>query len=95
MTRGIVFLGCLNNETRPNFEDLCLKCAAVEMGIHKKDRVIENLRQDNRWTFVKEVMEDFRAMNGPFPVRILFELNPSNIGSRQFVVRTMKQECVS
>ncbi|CAH0035416.1 unnamed protein product [Clonostachys rhizophaga] len=94
MTGGIVFLGCLNNETRPNFEDLCLKCAAVETGVHKKDRVIENLRQDNRWTFVKEVMEDFRALNGPFPVRILFELNPSNIGSRQFVVRTMKQECL-
>ncbi|VUC30705.1 unnamed protein product [Clonostachys rosea] len=94
MTGGIVFLGCLNNETRPNFEDLCLKCAAVEMGVHKKDRAIESLRQDNRWTFVKEVMEDFRALNGPFPVRILFELNPSNIGSRQFVVRTMKQECL-
>ncbi|CAG9996180.1 unnamed protein product [Clonostachys byssicola] len=94
MTGGIVFLGCLNNETRPNFEDLCLKCAAVEMGVYKKDRVIENLRQDNRWTFVKEVMEDFRGLNGPFPVRILFELNPSNIGSRQFVVRTMKQECL-
>ncbi|CAH0051000.1 unnamed protein product [Clonostachys solani] len=93
MTGGIVFLGCLNNETRPNFEDLCLKCAAVEMGAHKKDRVIESLRQDHRWTFVKEVMEDFRALNGPFPVRILFELNPSNIGSRQFVVRT-KQECL-
>ena len=38
-TPGILFfLGCLHNEIYSEFDELCLRCAAVEMGIDKGKR---------------------------------------------------------
>jgi hypothetical protein len=93
-TGGIVFLGCIHRENHPKFEELCLKCAAVEFGIMSKHDTVESLRKAGDWEAVKEIMESFRSLNSPFEVRGFFELRPTtyHVG-RLSVIR--KSECVS
>ena len=33
-TRGIVFMGCLHNETVKGFEECCIRCAVVDLGFN-------------------------------------------------------------
>jgi hypothetical protein len=90
-----VFLGCLQDEAHPDFEDLCLKCAAVELGVPKRDKVVDSLRKDDHWPAIKEIMESFRTLRCPFPIRTIFELKPSTIPSKVIIMKRMiKQELV-
>ncbi|KAF5706319.1 tetratricopeptide repeat domain-containing protein [Fusarium mundagurra] len=73
-TSCIVFLGCLHDENHPNVEELCIKCAAVELGAMKK---AEPLRRPGDWHAITEVMERFRTLDAPFQVRGFFELKPT------------------
>jgi hypothetical protein len=41
-TGGIVFLGCLHDESNPRFEDLCIKCAAVGFGTMKNTELLKS-----------------------------------------------------
>ncbi|KAI1740719.1 hypothetical protein F4680DRAFT_84255 [Xylaria scruposa] len=89
-TAGIVFLGCLHDETNPQFEDLCIKCAAVEFGTMKKT---ELLKKSDDWHTIKEVMERFRTLDAPFQVRGFFELRPTMYQVGRFSVMR-KSECL-
>ncbi|KAI1084628.1 hypothetical protein F5B20DRAFT_591667 [Whalleya microplaca] len=79
LTGGIVFLGCLNDENHPDFEEVCLKCAAVEFGTSQKHDAVGSLKKSDSWDMVKEVLESFRSMRCPFPVRILYELKHTHV----------------
>ncbi|KAI1391821.1 uncharacterized protein F4822DRAFT_106017 [Hypoxylon trugodes] len=89
-TGGVVFLGCLHDESNPHFEDLCIKCAAVEFGTIKKT---ELLKKSNDWYAMKEVMEQFRTLSAPFQVRGFFELRPTMYQAGRFSV-VRKSECL-
>ena len=53
-------------------------------------------RKDDHWPAIKEVMQGFRSLECPFPVRGLFELKPSTIPNLVMIVKKMlKQELVS
>lgn len=93
-TGGVLFLGCHHDENDPQFEELCLKCAAVEFGTMKKHDVVEGLRKAEDWHTIKEVMERFRTLNAPFKVRGFFELRPTMYQTGRFSV-VRKSECVS
>ncbi|KAM5350027.1 hypothetical protein ACJ41O_006532 [Fusarium nematophilum] len=69
------------------------KVPVVESGVSKKDKMVECLHKDVDWTTIREVMENFSTLDWPFPVRILFKLKPSSIGSRHYVVK-MIRECL-
>ncbi|KAF9252092.1 hypothetical protein DTO013E5_886 [Penicillium roqueforti] len=91
-TRGIIFLGCLNDESNPQIEELCLKCAAVELGVIMKNKMIDTLRKTDDWTIIRDVIESFRVLRCRFPVRNLYELRPTNIMSRTLGVKKVKRE---
>ena len=93
-TGGIVFLGCIHRESHPRFEELCLKCAAVEFGIMSKHDTVETLRKAPDWEVVKGIMESFRSLNAPFEVRGFFELRPTTYHVGRLSV-AKKSECVS
>lgn len=94
-TSGIVFLGCLHDESHPGFEELSIKCAAVEFGTKKQHGAVESLRKAEDWDKVKEVMESFRRLSAPpFEVRGFFELRPTTYSVGRFMV-SKKSECVS
>lgn len=93
-TGGIVFLACLNDEGYPGFEEVCLKCAAVEFGTKKKHDVVESLRKSEDWNVLRDVMESFRLLRCAFPVRILYEMNKTNV-SGGLSMFNRKSECVS
>ncbi|KAJ5160567.1 uncharacterized protein N7482_007571 [Penicillium canariense] len=73
-------------------EDLCLKCAAVELGIIMKNKMIDTLRTSEHWTTIRDVMESFRILNCQFPVRNIYELKPTNIPRRTRGMRKSRQE---
>ncbi|KAI1362814.1 hypothetical protein F5Y08DRAFT_354917 [Xylaria arbuscula] len=81
-TGGIVFLGCLNDENHPELKEVCLNCAAVEFGTTQRHDVVGSLRKSEDWNIIKEVMESFRSLRCPFPVRILYELKHTTINDR-------------
>jgi hypothetical protein len=91
-TAGIVFLGCLNDETLPDFEDLCVKCAAVELGTPLRHDVVKALKQTQDWAMVKEVMERFRLLNNSFQVRVLYERKLTSLSDRRTILRIGKPE---
>lgn len=96
-TAGIVFVSCLHDEADPEFEELCLKCAATELGLHVKHRVVASLKNDEHWSAVKEVMESFRSLsslNPPISVRALFELKNTSYNPTPFPF-SRKKEVVS
>ncbi|KAF9765337.1 hypothetical protein IL306_002425 [Fusarium sp. DS 682] len=90
-TGGIVFLGCLHNENHPGIKDLCIKCAAVELGTTKK---AEHLRKSDDWHTIKEAMERFRTLDAPVQVRGFFELRPTMYHVGRLTI-ARKSECVS
>ena len=93
-TAGILFLGCLNDESYPNFQDLCLKCAAVELGLFFKDKVIESFKKDDHWGEIKEVMEEFRALRCSFPIHVMYELKSTTISERFYVKKKQEWVCM-
>ncbi|KAK9769980.1 putative NB-ARC domain-containing protein [Seiridium cardinale] len=94
-TGGIVFLGCLNNEDHPDFEELCLKCAAVEFGTSKRHNTIGSLKNSGDWNTIKQVMESFRVLPSPFPVRIIYELKETSIPDRIWIVKGKSEKLCS
>ena len=73
-TVGILFLGSLHNEDHSAFEELALRCAAIEFRTTaKKVSVIEALRESGDWDSVKEVMCNFRELTLGISVRSFCE----------------------
>lgn len=93
-TGGIIFLACLNDEGYPGFDDVCLKCAAVEFGPKKKHPAVESLRKSEDWNIIKDVMESFRSLRCAFPVRTLYEMKTTNVSTSVSMFKGRKEECV-
>jgi hypothetical protein len=83
-TGGIIFLGCLHDESHPDLQDICLKTAAVEFKALKKHEHVEALRKAEHWDAIKEVMESFRTLRPSFPVRGFFERLPTVVPGSRF-----------
>jgi hypothetical protein len=77
-TSGILFLGSLHNEDHPAFEELALRCAAIEFrATSKKVSVIDTLRSSGGWPPVKDALARFRGLHLSIPIRSFFETRES------------------
>lgn len=88
-------MGCLHDESSPLVETVALKCAAVEFGTNLKHAAIDALKRCDGWSRVKEVMESFRYLQSPFPIRIFYELQVSSVEGRGWTMKKNKPEVVS
>ncbi|KAI9668709.1 MAG: hypothetical protein M1817_005200 [Caeruleum heppii] len=94
-TVGILFLGCLHNERHAGFEEAMLRCAAVELrATTRKHHVTDSLKTSANWSVVKEVMESFKELTIPFPVRSFFELRRTVYQSGRFTLTRSDEVCV-
>jgi hypothetical protein len=87
---GIVFVGCLHDESHPDLQDMCLKAAAVEFKTMKKHEAVESLRKSDGWNVLTEVMETFRTLRPHFPVRGFFPLRPTAIQNSRLGFKKIK-----
>ena len=71
---GVLFFGCIHDERPANFEECCLRCAAVEFRIPPAHQVAETLKTSTKWVFVKSLLEQFRKLPIAFPIRSFCEL---------------------
>jgi len=70
----VIFLGCIHQERDGDFNEICLRCAAVELHeTDKKSPVMETLTKTNDWESIKEVHKDFRELEVTFPLRSFYE----------------------
>jgi hypothetical protein len=84
-TAGIIFLACIHNERPPDFENTCLWCATVELGLTKKKHpVTDALKTSQKWSAVKRVISEFRKLAIPYPVRTFCEGKMTVYHSRGF-----------
>lgn len=90
-----MFLSLLHDEADPEFEDLCVKSAATELGLAVKDPIVAALKNDHQqWPAVKEVMENFRSLsslNPPILVRALFELKHTSYITHPWSIMKKKE----
>ncbi|KAI1500561.1 hypothetical protein F5X99DRAFT_385826 [Biscogniauxia marginata] len=89
-TGGIIFLGCLHDESDPDFESSFLKCAAVEFKTSTRHDAIDSLKKSDDWTVIKDVLESFRYLRSPFPVRILYELKVTSVQDKIWMMKRSK-----
>jgi hypothetical protein len=90
LTRGIIFMACPHDERRENFQDCCLRCAAVELGVtSSKQSVLKGLKGTEGWSRVQEVECWFRelAKRQSFAIITFYETL-----STTYRTRTMKQD---
>lgn len=92
---GILFLACIHDEGKPDLEQNFLWCATVELGLTKtkKHDLLEKLDTPREWEVVKRIMEHFRMLYLPFPVRTFYETKATVYQSRPF--RSDKLQIVS
>jgi hypothetical protein len=90
-------MACVHDESYPDFENVSLKCAAVEFGPKKRHQAVETLRKSpaEEWSAVKDVVEKFRLLRCRFAVRTLYELNKTAYSTERFYFKSQRPEIVS
>lgn len=83
---GILFLACIHDERKLDFKQCFLWCATVELGLTKarKHGLLTTLESPTEWALVKQIMDHFRMILLPFPVRTFYEAKATVYQSRQF-----------
>ncbi|KAH8746396.1 hypothetical protein F5883DRAFT_700668 [Diaporthe sp. PMI_573] len=72
---AILFLACIHDEQKPDLEQCLLWSATVELGLTKARRhdLLEKLSTPTEWDAMKQIMEHFKVLYLPFPVRTFCE----------------------
>ena len=81
---GVLFFGCIHDERPPNFQECCLRCAAVELRIPPNHHVAESLKSSEKWVFVKRLLQQFRELPIKFQIKSFFEMKETVYRTRKF-----------
>ncbi|KID60293.1 tetratricopeptide repeat domain-containing protein, partial [Metarhizium brunneum ARSEF 3297] len=83
---GILFIACIHDEHMKDLERCLLWSATVELSLTKTRRhdVLESLNTPTEWEAAKQIMEHFKMLYLPFPVRTFCETKATVYLSRPF-----------
>lgn len=92
-TVGILFLGSVHNEDHPSFEELALRCAAIEFRTTaSRGSIIDQLRVSGGFSALKATLGEFRDLQLGLTVRTFYEIKKSVYQSSRWA--PAKASCV-